>query len=401
MAAQLTQEDFIKRAKAKHGDKFDYSQVKYIASHLPVKIVCPKHGLFEQPPNSHYKTNYACLNCAFDAQTLMIEKFIERSKIKHGDKYDYSKSIYINDTVKIEILCKEHGAFWKRPSDHFSGQGCPDCSQNARKKSLSEFIEEAREAHNGAYDYSKIVGFNGVYDDVEIVCPKHGSFFQTVHSHLSGAGCRLCGFGFRTTDEFVAELKEIFGPIKYDFSQVVFENQRTKVKMVCHSHGEWLAFPYNLLKGRGCRKCKSHVSTLEQLWLTALGVPNTKETRQVSIWTADEQRFFVDGFNPITKTVYEFNGDFYHGNPSFYDADELNVIAKQTFGFLYSKTQHKLRTLELEGYEVISVWESDFVKQVCEIGPENSINWAADLPSTWLRRIRDSNRIYTRLAEKN
>ena len=51
--AKLTTEEFIAKAKAVHGDKYDYSQVEYVNNHTKVSIICPIHGVFRQRPLDH------------------------------------------------------------------------------------------------------------------------------------------------------------------------------------------------------------------------------------------------------------------------------------------------------------------------------------------------------------
>lgn len=58
---------------------------------------------------------------------LTQEEVIQRAKAKHGDKYDYSNTIYINRRTKMEIKCKKHGLFYQNAGDHIAGHGCPAC----------------------------------------------------------------------------------------------------------------------------------------------------------------------------------------------------------------------------------------------------------------------------------
>lgn len=60
---QNNTEGFIQLAKKCHGDKFDYSKVNYVHSKIPVKIICPEHGEFEQRPFSHLR-NSTCPVCS-------------------------------------------------------------------------------------------------------------------------------------------------------------------------------------------------------------------------------------------------------------------------------------------------------------------------------------------------
>lgn len=61
---QLTNDKFIKKARAVHGDKFDYSMVQYKDSKTKVVIKCTKClSEFEQEPASHIQGN-GCKECA-------------------------------------------------------------------------------------------------------------------------------------------------------------------------------------------------------------------------------------------------------------------------------------------------------------------------------------------------
>ena len=128
---RLTTEEFIRRAKEVHGDKYDYSKVEYVHSHTKVCIICPKHGEFWQMPLHHLKGG-GCPNCVGNKR-LTTEEFIRRAKEVHGDKYDYSKVEYVNARIKVCIICPEHGEFRQTASEHLRGQGCPKCAQEKKK----------------------------------------------------------------------------------------------------------------------------------------------------------------------------------------------------------------------------------------------------------------------------
>ncbi|CAH6419832.1 Hypothetical protein HVR_LOCUS913, partial [uncultured virus] len=67
-----------------------------------------------------------------------------------------------------------------------------------------------------------------------------------------------------------------------------------------------------------------------------------------------------DGFCKETKTVYEFHGDYWHGNPKLYNSNEMNTRAGKTFGELYQKTIEREEFIRSQGYTLITIWESDF-----------------------------------------
>ena len=123
------------------------------------------------------------------------EDFIKKSQEVHGDKYDYSKVIYVNKKTPVCIICPVHGEFMQSPAKHLVGQGCIKCFQATLSKRYSlgrgKFIQKANRVHNGFYDYSNVEYVNG-RTKVEIICPLHGAFQQSPSSHLQGHGCPIC-----------------------------------------------------------------------------------------------------------------------------------------------------------------------------------------------------------------
>jgi len=189
MAKALTLLEFILKSKSKHGDKYDYSLVKYESISKKVSIICPIHGVFEQKPYEHYTGNIGCYECS--KKKLNTENFILKSKSKHGDKYDYSLVEYSKNNVsEVKIICKEHGVFNQKPLLHLRGSGCPICYGNP-KKTTEKFIEESKKVHGDKYDYS-LIDYKNKLKKVSIICPIHGAFQQRPDLHLNGFGCKIC-----------------------------------------------------------------------------------------------------------------------------------------------------------------------------------------------------------------
>ena len=189
---KLTTEKFIEKARKIHDDKYDYSKVEYVNSHRPVKIICKIHGEFEQSPTNHL-SGKGCPICA--GKNMTTEQFIKKARIIHGDRYDYSKVVYINSTTKVCIICPEHGEFWQSPNNHLDGKGCYFCGvkQQTQQRTIttSEFIKRAMLIHNDKYKYDKVDYINA-RSKVCIICPSHGEFWQEPCLHLSGSGCPNC-----------------------------------------------------------------------------------------------------------------------------------------------------------------------------------------------------------------
>ena len=187
---------FIDRSKSVHGDRYDYSKVKYIGSRKKVEIICRIHGGFWQNPYSH-ATGSNCTKCSGQYSHNTTE-FIELCKKVHDNKYDYSEVIYNGNKRAIKIICKNHGIFEQRPNNHLRGEGCYKCGKESMadiaRLTYDKFLKKAKKVHKGRYEY---IGFESEYTTVDdtfirAVCKKHGEFKQKVHPHLSGSGCTMC-----------------------------------------------------------------------------------------------------------------------------------------------------------------------------------------------------------------
>lgn len=134
---------------------------------------------------------------------MTTEEFIKKAKIVHGNKYDYSKTNFKNNNIKIKIICPEHGEFEQIPYNHLRGRGCKQCGlvkiHNLNKSDLNIFIAKARKIHGDKYDYSKVKYVNS-QTKVCIICPKHGEFWVTPSNHLQNNGCRKCGLERRSAE---------------------------------------------------------------------------------------------------------------------------------------------------------------------------------------------------------
>jgi hypothetical protein len=154
---KLTQSDFIERSQKIHKNKYDYSLSVYENYEHKVIIICPTHGEFTQSPHMHL-SGQGCPRCG-GTNKLTQSEFIERSQKIHNDKYDYSLSVYKNYEEKVIIVCKMHGQFLQTPHMHLYGNGCPACRENI-KRSLEDFIKISNNVHNFKYNYDKTIYIN-------------------------------------------------------------------------------------------------------------------------------------------------------------------------------------------------------------------------------------------------
>jgi Zn finger protein HypA/HybF involved in hydrogenase expression len=287
----LPEKEFIDRVSKIHNNLYDYSKCNFTGTHKPITIICKKHGEFLQLGKNHLKGN-KCPKCSVENRFITNEDFIKKSINIHGDKYDYSNSIYKSYKKKVEIKCKKcNNIFYQTPNNHLSGDGCPFCKNIQTSKRCTsntiDFIKKAVFVHKNRYNYSKSDYVNN-HTEITIVCKKHGNFKQLPSVHLNGSGCS---------------------------------------------------------------KCVSVVSKPETHFLNMLKV-------------MDRQKFIkpykVDGVSYENKIIYEFLGDFWHGNPKKYNFEKVNQINKKTFGELYNATLLKFDTLKKLGYTIKYIWESDW-----------------------------------------
>lgn len=198
-----------------------------------------------------------------EMKKLTTQDFIERAKKTHGEKFDYSKSVYIGMFKPITIICPIHGEYNQRADAHLGGQDCPICGDEKQASGMrlttDDFIRKAKEVHGDKYDYSQTVYYSRSQNRgmIKIICPTHGEFLQSAGNHLRGSGCNKCAGRFlQDKNEFINKSKEIFGD-GYDYSQVDYKGAVTKVGLICKKHGLFTVTPTNhISKQSGCPICK-------------------------------------------------------------------------------------------------------------------------------------------------
>lgn len=145
-----------------------------------------------------------------------------------------------------------------------------------RRLTKDEFVSKARQVHGDKYDYSKVEYVNNG-TKVTIVCPIHGEFTQTPNHHLLGQGCRKCaGTEQMDSQSFIEKAMNVHGD-RFDYSKVDYVNARTKVCIVCRTHGDFWQSPHRHLRGDGCAKCAGlQKKSTEQFIRDAIAIHGSK-----------------------------------------------------------------------------------------------------------------------------
>lgn len=225
---KLTTDEFVKRAKKVHGDKYDYSKSIYNGQKEKVTIICPIHGEFQQSPVGHIDNHQGCPKCS-GKEHYKQDTWIQKAKEIHGDKYIYEKTEFKTQHSKVTITCPKHGDFIQMAHSHIEGYGCPKCRSDENhkrfKKSVEQFILDARKVHGDKYDYSKVEYVNA-NTKVCIVCPTHGEFWQTPVGHINNfEGCPFCRES--KMEEYLSRLLNENGYVferEKSFDWLVFKN---------------------------------------------------------------------------------------------------------------------------------------------------------------------------------
>ena len=389
---------FIKKAEMLHkvisgNPIYDYYKSVYLTAIQKITITCKLHGDFLQTPNGHL-SGYGCSECGIikrsNKHRTTTEEFVKRAKRVHKDDsgnpiFDYSNTIFgRNSREKISIICKIHKEFKQVPSSHLRGMGCAKCGRKTaadmHRTTTEDYIDQAEQIHcddtgNPIYDYSNTKYGQNATEKISIRCKLHGVFEQLPGCHLQGRGCADCG---RTKanhvlrmpiTEFIERAKtlhtDISGNPMYEYYKTDYgEYTSDKVIITCKKHGDFEQTPHNHLTGRKCKECaKTNYSQSAIAYLKYIS-----EINNIEIKHAENGGEFIipgigkaDGYCEDTNTIYEFHGDFWHGNPDLYDDDEINHVNGKSFKLLYENTLKREQNIKDLGFNLIVMWENDWV----------------------------------------
>ena len=318
--------NFINKANVIHNNKYDYSLVEYKSTKIKVKIICPKHGMFEQKPEKHINEKQNCPKCRGFNKTN--DEIIKEYKKVHGNKYDYSLVDYKKSLSVVKIICPEHGEFSILSKEHLAGNGCAKCA--GKNRTTEDVIKIFKEVHGNKYDYS-LVDFKLNTLRVKIICPKHGLFEQLFDVHSKGHGCQLCGGFFKYTKDEWINKANITHNNKYNYSLVDYINNKSEVKIICPEHGEFYQISGLHLSGCGCPKCKGTKKrkTLENFINEANLIHNNKYDYSVSEY--DSARLKVKIICP-EHGVFEQQAD-----------SHLRGCGCPKCSFLYTKKEQEIK----------------------------------------------------------
>lgn len=195
MPKKLTTEDFIKKAKVIHGDRYGYEDVVYKGSKENIEMTCVDHGAFTQTPSNHLKGR-GCKYCGGSAP-IKFDDFVERANLLHKNRYSYDAKSFRNMTQKTKIYCKSHGNYWQEPHVHLRPNGCKKCATEDNFLSTKEdrkasFILSLRNKFANKITFEGFE-YNNIHSELAFSCVYHGNFTATAAAVVNSThGCAEC-----------------------------------------------------------------------------------------------------------------------------------------------------------------------------------------------------------------
>lgn len=341
------------RANKTHNFYYDYSLVEYTRAKDKVNIICPVHGIFEQTPDTHYKSG--CRQCGKErgdlSKLIDKDKFFDICKINHNNFYGYSKVIFEKLSDLIVIRCPIHGEFTQRASDHYNKRGCKKCGvENGKINSripIEKQIEEFNKVHNNFYTYPDL-SWKNRRDFVNISCPIHGMFKQTAINHSKGHGCAECGrkksekSKTSSLEKFIKKANTAHN-FKYTYPRAMYVSAKTELIITCENHGDFKQIPNNHLSGKGCPKCINNSSRKENVLYNFLSEHFETQQSNRSILGRQELDIVVES----KKLAIEYNGLYWHSE-KFIDSD-----------YHLNKTVNANK----QGYDLVHVFEDEWINK--------------------------------------
>lgn len=331
----------------------------------------------------------------------MTYEYIKKEVIKKFgceffEKYISRKDEQLSENDEIVFCCPFHG-FFSKSIFHivFYKYLCKDCGIEARnesnrilakkqRRSQQDIIRELSDIHGNKYYYPYEIESTG--KRISVCCKKHGVFEIYYISHKKGVGCRFC----RKEDienkkkekrqqrienrpnvvkRLAERLKKLSIPFgeaikrfkkrhgdRYEYDENSYTNYSSKIRIRCKKHGWFTQLCQEHAKStHGCHQCSKKISSSKELsWLRSIGI--TMLQKQIKI---KNKTLRVDGFCQETNTVFEFLGDYWHGNPILEETRgiSINKISKKTLKQLFKETEERFIDIFNLGYDIIYRWE--------------------------------------------
>ncbi len=319
------------------------------------------------------------------AKKLTTEQFIEKARLIHADKFDYSKTIYTTTYANIIIICPIHGELEYCAKNHLRMGGCPKCGNINRENTMmkNHGVKNISQM-NSIKDKKKQKSMDTYGTEYTLQAPiireqikqtnlkKYGveHTLQVPELRIKGKQTNINNHGVEFfSQSTIIKVVPLLDDKNYMVDLYVNQN-KTSVQIseelnVCiktvlnylHKHDIPITYNYPSLVGYSC-KC---ILWLEQIMmLEGKHISHMENGGEFKI--PGYQHWRADGYCAETNTIYEFHGDCWHGNPKIYKSTDRCNFRKpnKTAGELYRETIERETKIKELGYNLVVMWESDW-----------------------------------------
>ena len=338
---------------------------------------------------SHYRAWFKCNKCDFEWKSLVSNRAKGRGCPACANRVVTDKnSLVINcpslleewhdsndkDPHKLTFgsnflakwKCRKCDYVWSaRVVDRVKGRGCASCAGQVANNHnrLSTRVPIAILD----WDYKKNDKTPNDYahkSNISVwwICHKCNYKFFTIIANYSKYGCGKCnGFVPNKTNCLASDtvlMKFWSKDNNTDPTQIFRRSSKDIIWECSRCAHKWKMSPHRFSRHRGCIKCDtgSKVSKIALNWLNMVD-PEALQEQKIYI---GGKHMCVDGYNYNTGVVYEFLGDYWHGNPTVYKGADTNAHNGIKFGVLYSQTFARLNKIRQSGFKLKYIWESEF-----------------------------------------
>ncbi len=382
MSKRKTTAEFISEAKIIHGELYDYSHVEYKSIHSKVNIICQQHGIFTQEPIGHLK-GYGCSKCgnikssvvrlsrsssdkklsADKRKTTNIEKYGVEHPLQNKQIQEAKSATNIKKYgVPHPLQCEE--VLEKLQQTNLKKYGVHSPSQN------KEIDNKKKQTNLERYGTESPFGSLIIKDKIKQTNLKRYGVEHPAQNRAVVEKClktnKINHGGVHNTQTHMINILPLITDKDWLVDQYINENKTateisidlgigdTAMGRYIHAHGIPIRYNY---KSSG----KSNS------WLKFISETENVDIRQASVggeYLIPGTKFKADGYCAETNTIYEFYGDYWHGNPKVYESEYWNKTLNTTMGELYQKTIERENKIKELGYNIVTMWESDWNNQL-------------------------------------
>lgn len=385
---------FFTACRQKWDNKYDYSASIFTNESAKISIKCIEHDvIFEQKAQNHKRGVIGCPACkstrskeAGRGQTSMVraapQLLLEIDYVATNLTIEQINSLSKGSREELPWIC-DQGHKWKAKvkdrvgSCNAKGTGCPECCGRQiglDNNLLAKFPEIAAEwsvRNDTTPDKVASVGSYNAYWNCPICLREYQMQVRKRTHENRQSACPYCAHR-RVADENLLTVK--FPLIAAEYDHDLNDKPITEITYGSSYIAAWICSHGEPFNARVCDRTSGNIrcpcesgATYSQAaidWMKSIELAENiqiQHAKNGGEFVIPGTKYRVDGYHAATNRVFEYHGDFWHGNPLKHRRDDVNAVNGKTFGELYDKTvarEEKIRSL---GYVLVTMWESEWL----------------------------------------